>query len=109
MYKLEHNEDDKKRALSESERYDEMLELGVIRRRYDYDANASMRVGMREKRNAAAFIEKEREALQLSIPLSESSVKDREQALEAFKVAATSSEYYFLNLFVVVCLEKLQF
>jgi hypothetical protein len=91
MYKLEHDEDDKKRALTESERYDKMLELGVVRRHYDYDANASMRVHMRQKRRAAEHLEKEREALQLSIPLAEASSQDTEQAQEAFKVAAQTS------------------
>uniref|UniRef100_A0A7S2HCV6 Coiled-coil domain-containing protein 130 n=1 Tax=Octactis speculum TaxID=3111310 RepID=A0A7S2HCV6_9STRA len=60
--KLERSVDDKKRALSEGERFDRLLELGESRRHFDYDANAALRQTMRQRRREVERLDEERKS-----------------------------------------------
>jgi hypothetical protein len=77
MYKLEHAQDDYRRAATEEERMGVLLEVGSTQRQYDYDANAALRQAMRGRRAQAAALVAEQASLQLAVPLLAESEDDR--------------------------------
>lgn len=77
MYKLEHAQDDYRRAATEEERMGVLLEVGSTQRQYDYDANAALRQAMRGRRAQAAALVAEQATLQLAVPLLAESEEDR--------------------------------
>jgi len=84
MWKMEREEDSKRRVATEGERFETLVELGETRRLYDSDANAALRQGMRAKRRAAEALVEETTARQLSIPLLEASDADATAARAEF-------------------------
>jgi hypothetical protein len=83
MMKMEREQDHKRKASTEGERFEVLVELGETRRLYDGDANAALRQGMRVKRRAAEALVRETKDKQLSISLLPASEEDRVAARAA--------------------------
>jgi len=85
MRALEAAQDDQRKVATEEERFDTLVEMGEARRRYDYDANAALRQGMRAKRRAAEKLVDDTNAKQLSIPLLDFDPADGAEAIAALQ------------------------
>ena len=89
--KLERDQDDKRRAATESERFESLLEVGEIQRHYDYDANAALRQSMRGKRRAAEALEKEQDEKGFLVPLLPHTEEEKADATALFSAARATA------------------
>uniref|UniRef100_A0A7S2WQQ1 Splicing factor YJU2 n=1 Tax=Rhizochromulina marina TaxID=1034831 RepID=A0A7S2WQQ1_9STRA len=87
IYKLEHENDDKKRVLTESERLQTLYASNQVRQLYDYDANAVLRQTMRGKRRAEEALDREAKARGLSVKLLPGSETDQHETAQALSSA----------------------
>jgi hypothetical protein len=80
MYRLQHEHEDKTRALTAKERLENLIELQESHSRKDYDLNSALRSRNREKRKRDAVLAEEGKLRGLPIPLLEEFEGDRNVA-----------------------------
>jgi coiled-coil domain-containing protein 130 len=80
MYRLQHDKEDKRRALSAKEHLESLIDLQDSQKERDYDMNCLLRKGSREKRKRAIFLLEEGKARGLNIPLVEENESDATNA-----------------------------
>ena len=71
IFRLQHEKEDKRRALSAKEHLESLIDLQDSQREKDYEMNSLLRQGNRHKRKRAIFLLEEGKARGLSIPLVE--------------------------------------
>jgi len=76
MFRLQHDKEDKERALSSQRRLDNMLDLSDLVNKPDYDRNSSLRSSHRSQRKRQLELTEEGAKIGLSIPLVEPSNDD---------------------------------
>ena len=86
MFRLQHNEEDRKRVLSDKEHIEALTELQDEHHKNDYDMNSLLRNKNRKRKRRDIELLSEGNARGLSIPLVEPSAEDSAQAkLVSFK------------------------
>mmetsp|Transcript_30322 Transcript_30322/g.28966 ORF Transcript_30322/g.28966 Transcript_30322/m.28966 type:complete len:369 (+) Transcript_30322:221-1327(+) len=80
MYRLQHDKEDKRRALSAKEHLESLIDLQDSQKEKDYDMNCLLRKGSREKRKRDIFLLEEGKARGLNIPLVEENESDTTKA-----------------------------
>ena len=91
MYRLQHDKEDKTRAATVKEHLESLIDLRDVQGSQDYDMNALLRRGNRDKKKHAAFLLKEGEARGLSIPLVDEDETDRKRAkLATFRSSSSA-------------------
>lgn len=71
MFRLQHEKEDRRRALSAKEHLESLIDLQSYQKERDYDMNAHLRCGSRQKRKRAVQLSEEGRKRGLSIPLLE--------------------------------------
>ena len=91
MYRLQHDKEDKTRAATVKEQLESLIDLRDVQGSQDYDMNALLRRGNRDKKKHAALLLKEGEARGLSIPLVDEDETDRKRAkLATFRSSSSA-------------------
>ena len=76
MFRLQHEKEDRRRALSAKEHLESLIDLQSHQKERDYDMNAHLRSGSRLKRKRAVQLSEEGRKRGLSIPLVEPNESD---------------------------------
>ena len=99
IFRLQHEKEDKRRALSAKEHLESLIDLQYSQKEKDYDMNSLLRKGNRQKRKRAIFLLEEGKARGLNIPLVEEHESDsvtaksiRFRANSAFTIAERSKK-----------------
>ena len=91
MYRLQHDKEDKTRAATVKEQLESLIDLRDVQGSQDYDMNALLRRGNRDKKKHAAFLLQEGEDRGLSIPLVDEDETDRKRAkLATFRSSSSA-------------------
>lgn len=85
MFRLQHNQEDSKRVISESERFRELIDVSDMQHKDYYDLNAQLRSVNRKRKKRDIELTGEAEAKGLGIKLLEPSRADSDEAKAALQ------------------------